>query len=168
MLHKTISECIDVCASVHSKKREVVCFQLEGILRILKEGRNCIDMDYLVSRKSFDFAVHKLITYKSPKYSIEKQILKLASNVSYCKFFEQKRKRKIGVLENSSVTVIRLQSFTRKMGMHMCTDTTNKESINTFENMRWWYNTFNSYSYGRVDIKDLVCGSHVSSDFNIQ
>ena len=56
----------------------------------------------------------------------------------------------------------------RCMGMHMCTGTTNKESINTFENMRWWYNTFNSYSYGCVDIKDLVCGSLVSSDFNIQ
>ena len=59
------------------------------------------------------------------------------------------------IMEDSTVSVIRPQITIRKRGEHMCTLTTNKETINAFENKRWWYDAFNSHGYGHPDIKHL-------------
>ena len=45
------------------------------------------------------------------------------------------------------------------MDEHMCTVTTNKETINAFENKRWWDNAYRGYGYGHPDIKHLPGGS---------
>merc|ERR1712120_57327 len=41
----------------------------------------------------------------------------------------------------------------------MCTVTINKETINAFENKRWWGNANTSYGYGHPDIINLPGGS---------
>ena len=117
MQHKSISRRISVFPSICMKKRGVVHQRLEGIFRILKDVGNCIDVEYLVFRKSFDLASHELFVYKMTKYSIERLILKLASNAAFNKLLEQKRKRNTRILEYSTVSVIRLQTSIRKM-MH--------------------------------------------------
>lgn len=63
------------------------------------------------------------------------------------------------ILEDFTVSVIRPQTTIRKIGEHMCTVTTNKETINAFENKRWWDDAFNSHGYGHQDIKHLPGGS---------
>ena len=63
------------------------------------------------------------------------------------------------ILENSTTSVKRPQTNIRKVGENMCTVTINKETINAFENKRWWGNANTSHGYGHPDIIGLPGGS---------
>ena len=63
------------------------------------------------------------------------------------------------ILENSTISVKRAQTNIHKVGENMCTVRINKETINAFENKRWWGDANTSHGYGHPDIKNLPGGS---------
>ena len=63
------------------------------------------------------------------------------------------------ILEDSKISVKRHQTNIRRVGQNMCTVRFEKETINAFENKRWWEGPNISYGYGHPDIKNLEGGS---------
>ena len=63
------------------------------------------------------------------------------------------------ILDDSTVSEKREQVNIRKIGENMCTIKSQKETINAYENKRWWADTNTSYAYGHPTIRDLPGGN---------
>ena len=63
------------------------------------------------------------------------------------------------ILDDSTVSEKREQVNIRKIGENMCTIKSQKETINAYENKRWWADTNTSYAYGHPNIRDLPGGN---------